>query len=57
MGDVPFGWLELEPYLTQCYLRQGLPLYQVAAWPTQPFGHSAATLQTDDRQTNDRRRQ
>jgi len=27
----PFPWGELGPYLTQCHLGQGLPLYQVVS--------------------------
>jgi len=33
------GW-ELGPHLTQCGLSRGLPLYQVASWSIQPFGHN-----------------
>jgi len=29
----------LGHYLTQCGLGRGLPLYQVASWSIQPFGH------------------
>ena len=34
------------PHLTQCGLGRGLPLYQVASWSIQPFGHNCrnATL-------------
>jgi len=31
---------ELGPHLTQCSLGRGLPLYQVASWSIQPFGHN-----------------
>ena len=31
---------EMDPYLTQCGLGQGLPPYQVASWSIQPFGHN-----------------
>jgi len=51
-----FPWGEqLGPHLTRCRLGQGLPLYQVASWSTQPFGHNTPTLQTDrkDRQRSD----
>ena len=36
----------LGPHLTQCGLGRGIPLYQVAAWPIQLFGHNCrnATL-------------
>ena len=36
----------LRPYLTQCGLGRGLPLYQVASLTIQPFGHNCrnATL-------------
>ena len=36
----------LGPHLTQCGLGRGLPLYQVASWSIQPFGHNCrnATL-------------
>ena len=36
----------LGPHLTQCGLGRGLPLYQVASWSIQPFGHDCrnATL-------------
>ena len=30
----------LGPHLTQCGLGRGLPLYQVASWSIQPFGHN-----------------
>jgi len=36
----PFGWGELGPHLIQCGLGRGLPPYQVASWPIQPFGHN-----------------
>ena len=32
-------WSPLDHHLTQCGLGQGLPLYQVASWSVQPFGH------------------
>ena len=34
------------PHLTQCGLGRGLPIYQVASWSIQPFGHNCrnATL-------------
>jgi len=31
---------KLGPNLTQCHLRRGLPLYQVASWSIQLFGHN-----------------
>jgi len=36
----------LGPHLTQCGLGRNLPLYQVASWSIQPFGHNCknATL-------------
>ena len=37
----PFhGGVQLSPHLTQCRLGQGLPLYQVVSWSTQPFGQN-----------------
>ena len=35
----PF-WEEVGPHLTQCGLDRCLPLYQVASWSIQPFGHN-----------------
>jgi len=39
-GCAPFGIEELGPRVTQCGLDRGLPSYQVASWPIQPFGHN-----------------
>jgi len=30
----------LGPSLRKCGLNRGLPLYQVASWSIQPFGHN-----------------
>ena len=38
-GLCPF-YGELGPHLTQCRLGRSLPLYQVASWSIQPFGHN-----------------
>jgi len=38
---------QLGPHLKQCRLGRGLPLYQVAYWSIQPYGHNTPTLQTD----------
>ena len=38
-GDCAPFWGELGPHLTQCRLGIGLPVYQVASWSIQPFGH------------------
>ena len=40
-------WGELGPHLTHCGVGWDLPVYQVASWPIQPFGHNTPTLQTD----------
>jgi len=37
LGD---GAGSATPHLTQCCPGQGLPLYQVASWSIQPFGHN-----------------
>ena len=34
------SWVPTASHLTQCGLGQGLPLYQVASWSIQPFGHN-----------------
>ena len=34
----------LGPHLTQCGLGRGLPLYQVASWSIQPFGHNCKNV-------------
>jgi len=40
-GLCPFlGGAELGPHVTQCGQGRGLPLYQVASWSIQPFGHN-----------------
>jgi len=39
LGAVPLG-VELGPHLTQCCPGRGLPLYQVASWSIQAFGHN-----------------
>jgi len=44
-GACPF-WAELDPHLTQCGLRWGLPPRQVSFWSIQPIGHNTPTLQT-----------
>jgi len=49
-GAVPFLG-ELGDYMTPCDLGRGVPLYQVASWSMQPFGHNTPTLQDTDRQT------
>jgi len=36
-----------NPHLTHCRLGRGLPLYQVASWSMQPFGHNRRMSQTD----------
>jgi len=46
-GAAVGGWVPTgSPSIIQCGLGQGLPLYQVASWSIQPFGHdcSNATL-------------
>ena len=42
----PFLWGDLGRHLTQCHLGVGLPLYWVASWSIQLFGHNTPTLQT-----------
>ena len=42
-SSVPFRG-ELRPHLTQRQRGQGLPPYQVASWPIQPFGHNRQEL-------------
>jgi len=39
-SSAPLREGELGPYLTQCRVGRGLPLYQVASWSMQPFGHN-----------------
>ena len=40
------GGRTLDPHLTQCDQRRGLPVYQVSSGSVQPFGHNTPTLQT-----------
>ena len=41
LGALPPFWEgELGPHLTQCRLGRGLPVYQVASWSIEPFGHN-----------------
>ena len=45
---VPISVGELGPHLTQCGLRRGLPLYQVAIWPQQTLTENWGLCQLGD---------
>jgi len=46
LSAVPLSIGDLYGHLTQCRLGQGLPLYEVASWCIQPFGHNRHGLKS-----------